>query len=70
MSVGVGVHLKDIERSDLTFFVKIGAEPGQSGSLYKTCWSSGGVNFLTLSYVSTMTGSSCTFAIRDVYEDG
>ena len=42
-----------------TFLKEIGVEPGQSRSLYKTCWSLRGVNFLTTVDMLERTGSIC-----------
>ena len=48
MSVGPGGDMEPSKSLRPTFFNKIGSEVTHSSFLYKTCWSSEGVNFLTM----------------------
>ena len=48
VSVGVADSIGTAKSSADAFFEEIGSEGGQSGSLYKTGWSSDRVNFLMM----------------------
>ncbi len=61
VSVGVVDSIGRSKSFRETFLKEIGAEGGQSDSLYKTCWSSWGVNFLDLGDDERHTGSIVDF---------
>ena len=61
MSVGVGAAIGDKKSFGDTFLRKIGSEDTYSASLYKTCWSLVGVNFLRFDDDKSFTGSMYDF---------